>query len=367
MTIVRTLLKTAALGAALLTSTSAFAQWQGTWDTSYGRIKLQQTGKYVHGDYGNWGTVEGLLNDDNRTIRGLYRRNDDGTYGFFEWRLNTGSSFTGRWQNDRLPVPRWNSRGSLWKGKRQNGEKPNLSVYAGNGDVVAFLRTAGPKYKAWISVINADAPKPAAMASAQSANRPTQHPLASRIPMFKGYSTTFKPRYFQVHLSRIFSVTEAGQDELYGLAGIYATCELPNRSYRLTPFGGRKNQVLNVSRKNAIKGNIELNENVGALRFKLDEACLANKDARISIQVQTNIKERDLRPALDDKWGYKAIKVYLDQIEDGAKFCCEPSIDIKKADGASWGVRGVLGKPRGRGEPLMIKFGSVHFDVSFVR
>lgn len=42
MTLIRKALKTAAIGAALLSSTSALAQWQGTWDTGHGEIKLRQ-------------------------------------------------------------------------------------------------------------------------------------------------------------------------------------------------------------------------------------------------------------------------------------------------------------------------------------
>ena len=359
MNFLKTLAKTALLAAAMFGSTSAFAQWQGTWKTTYGQLKLQQNERYVFGDYGTWGTIEGLVSENKRTMRGIYRRNDDGSSGFFEWRLGGTTQFAGRWNRPNKAFLKWNSGGTSWTGNLTSSAKPALNVYRGNSSIAGFMATQSVEYVNWIRTFD----NPSAALLAQ--DKPKEHPLSSRIPMFRGYPSTFKPRYFEVHLSRISSVTEATEDEIYGLAGIYATCELPSRNYSLTPFGGRKNQVLNVTRQNAIKGRIELNKNVGALRFPIDEACLANRDGRIAIQVQTNLKERDLRPALDDKWGYKPFKVYLDQIKDGAQFCCEPSLSIAK-DRTFWRVGGRLGDPGGPGEPLMVQVGWVYFDVSFV-
>jgi pimeloyl-ACP methyl ester carboxylesterase len=144
------LLKASGVALAFLLSTTAHAQWQGSWDTTFGAVKLQQHNRYVFGDYGTWGTIEGLVSENKRTMRGIYRRNDDGSSGFFEGRLGGTSQFAGRWDATTNAFPKWNSGGYSWAGNLTSTAKPTLNVYSGTGSIAAFIGARGERYINWI-------------------------------------------------------------------------------------------------------------------------------------------------------------------------------------------------------------------------
>ena len=81
----------AGAAAALLASlsTTAIAQstyepWEGTWETTYGEVRLVENGKYVYGDYADVGQIQGVLNEDKSIMRGVFTRTN-GSVGYIEW------------------------------------------------------------------------------------------------------------------------------------------------------------------------------------------------------------------------------------------------------------------------------------------
>lgn len=143
------LLKAATLVLAMLSSATAWAQWQGTWRTDYGQVKLRQADKFVYGDYGSWGTIAGIVSDDNRTLRGIYKRNDDRSTGFIEWKLTGATSFDGRWNSPNKVFPTVGKTGTPWTGVRQSGSRPALSVYRSTTRVGDFLRRQTIAFSHW--------------------------------------------------------------------------------------------------------------------------------------------------------------------------------------------------------------------------
>lgn len=143
----------AAVAAALLSGASATAQqayWQGTWDTDYGTIRLQKAGKYIYGDYGPTGTIQGLLSEDERTLRGLFKRGDDGSVGHIEWYLNSSRDFKGRWNWQAREFPKWNGNsGAAWTGRLVSGRQPTLVAYRGNSNIGTFFGSRSPRYIDW--------------------------------------------------------------------------------------------------------------------------------------------------------------------------------------------------------------------------
>lgn len=308
----RNYLKSAIVILAMLSSTTALARWQGTWDTSYGRITLKQAGTHVYGDYGNWGTIEGVTNQDKTQLRGVYRRNDDGTYGYFEWKLSNGVSFTGRWQNDRQPVPKYNSRGTPWKGKRQSGNDPTLSVYKGSGNIGLFMGEQDIKYKYWIRDLYEK--KAAAPAAPKG---PTVNPLAKRFPKMRDYQPNWKPAWFEVSLNSL--VAKEKNAEIYGLIGIYAYCVTANGSRPLRSFGNAKARVFDQPRNRTVVtvGRFGLSYIFGSSakrKFPIDAECLKDSTARFKIQIQTNLKEKDTVRRTDDVFGYRAFDFELEKM-----------------------------------------------------
>lgn len=154
MNIITQAFRTGALILTLLFSTSAFAQWQGTWDTNYGQIKLRQSANHVYGDYGSWGTIGGVVSKDRRTLRGVYRRNDDGSWGYIEWRLRGSSAFEGRWGKPNQVFPTVGETGIVWDGTRVSAQLPALSVYNGSGFIGDFMPAQPPIYTHWVRLFD---------------------------------------------------------------------------------------------------------------------------------------------------------------------------------------------------------------------
>lgn len=93
--------------------------WQGTWNTSFGEIRLLQDGARVYGDYGGRGIIDGQYNAKTKIVSGRFTNGD--REGRFQFRLN-GASFSGkwRWASDRD----WQGD---WAGTRTSSAKPRLT------------------------------------------------------------------------------------------------------------------------------------------------------------------------------------------------------------------------------------------------
>lgn len=100
---------------------------------------------------------------------------------------------------------------------------------------------------------------------------------------------------------------------VYGLFGVYAYCETANGSRALAPFGRLPNRLLDVPRSQARASLRDaLSFNRGVRRFAYDQNCLSG-GGRIAIQFQANLKERRAVAARDFQFGYRSIKLYLDE------------------------------------------------------
>lgn len=99
-------------------SFSAFSQSSltGTWNSSFGELRLLQVGNTVVGDYANLGVIEGTI--ENNTLKGRFtnKKNE----GEFEWKVN-GNAFTGKWWWMATP----NDKGD-WNGNLTQNGKPVL-------------------------------------------------------------------------------------------------------------------------------------------------------------------------------------------------------------------------------------------------
>ena len=117
--------------AALVAPAPILAQeWQGAWNTTYGQIRLVEDGDYVYGDYGNIGTIEGVLVNGKQVLRAVFTRRDTKQTGYVEWVQSgdDGNRITGRWNWTSAPVPDWQEEasGGLWRGDRTDDGIPPI-------------------------------------------------------------------------------------------------------------------------------------------------------------------------------------------------------------------------------------------------
>lgn len=107
---------------------TSHAQWEGTWTTAFGDIRLHQNGNKVVGDYAEKGIIEGTVNG--KVLSGIFT--NGGNEGIFEWILD-GQNFKGDWK--------WVSETkakSGWNGSLKSSQKPILTKY---------VATSNPKRK----------------------------------------------------------------------------------------------------------------------------------------------------------------------------------------------------------------------------
>lgn len=306
--------------------------WQGTWDTDFGPVRLRTfAGRYVYGDYGDHGTINGVWQrvGSDHILRARYTRNDDGSTGYLEWKSDGKNDHTadGRWNIEQRALPKWNSNGSSWGGTRTNAAPPTLRVHNGSYGQQAIIGS-NLKFVDWVKFTAPKKPvtKKSAKAIGQ-ANRLSvgENLLTSKFPSLKDAPAGFTPRYIEVSLSKLesddgfienLSLTDLNT-EFYGLIGIYLSCDTTRGARAITPFGNRANRVWNVARADAVKVKAVDGyyfPNMAKLRFPIDQACLNSSDGRFALQMQTNLKEKDSVPRLDDDYGYRAGRGYLDDI-----------------------------------------------------
>ncbi len=294
-------LKSAAIIAAMLFSTSALAQaqnWQGTWDTNYGQLKLVERNGHVYGDYGSWGTIQGILGPGKRKLRAIYTRADDNSRGYIEWSLRSPNKMEGRWVKWERNLPIWDSRGTQWNGSRKRSSRPSLSVFSGNTGSASFIARSSSKYRYWV----------------ENFGRNVFHPWMRAMPATAELNFDYTPPTYGFGISGMsMGNDERSGWELYGTAGLYAYCGPTQEKYTTFPTwqwqpdsnakkGGRR--VIDISRKSA-KGSTRNNAGLnGALNFQNADTCLrSGKELRF--QIQTNLIEKDTAPRTDDRFGYR--------------------------------------------------------------
>ena len=170
-------------GLMLWTPVAFAGPWDGDWNSSYGQLRLLQSGDRVFGDYAERGTIEGNLSADGRNLRGVFVYTD-GRWGTFDWVLN-GERFAGTW--------RWNAQGMTAKGdEKWSATKSSART--------SFLKFADTGTRAWppevpvtgngelarFLAFNGAAPNP----TPQPQFQPAPGPLAQEDfgPWYGGYS-----------------------------------------------------------------------------------------------------------------------------------------------------------------------------------
>lgn len=125
--------------AAFFSASAANAQtncdsfWTGSWDTSFGQLRLIEDGEFVYGDYGNLGTIKGRLDKVcGDWLRGVFERKD-GRWGYFEF-VETGDDevrFSGRWTWSETTLPSWEHKsGGEWNGTVTDKYPPPILNFA---------------------------------------------------------------------------------------------------------------------------------------------------------------------------------------------------------------------------------------------
>ena len=145
--------------------------------------------------------------------------------------------------------------------------------------------------------------------------------MAKRFPKLADYPASFTPRWFEISFT---SLTGGGQaearPEFFGVIGIYAYCESDKGSRSLPPFGGLKARVFDLPRNNParVRGIFPARYYFGEQtrrKFPVDQQCLNDPDARLKIQLQTNLKEKNVGGGPRDAvYGYRSLSFYLDHI-----------------------------------------------------
>ena len=112
----------------VITSTALAGQWDGNWDSSYGQLRLVQSGDRVFGDYAEQGTIEGKLSADGRNLRGVFIFTD-GRWGTFDW-LMSGKKFAGTWRSGDNGIT--TAGDQKWSAKKTSN-RPSLLKFADTG------------------------------------------------------------------------------------------------------------------------------------------------------------------------------------------------------------------------------------------
>lgn len=172
MTLARTILKTAAIGAALMTSTSAFAQWAGTWTVNGKDTGLIQSDDFVTGQMRGGGIIRGVLSPDKKILRGVFSRGS--TKQTIELRLNGNEKFTGGIVSFNGGYPIAQTRNVRWFGQLKRQSSP---IRANNSSRDAFLNEQSSRVQSWIrTVTNMRGP---ATVSGERPNAASQAPAAA--------------------------------------------------------------------------------------------------------------------------------------------------------------------------------------------
>lgn len=312
--------------AALVAPAPVLAQeWQGAWNTTYGQIRLVEDGDYVYGDYGNIGTIEGVLVQNRQILRAIFTRKDDGSKGYVEWVQSgdDGNRISGYWNWTSAAFPSWDgsTAGSKWRGDRTDDGIPPITQFGSRRSRVQFLAASPSPYRNWLgkgrsaaSSGAVAAPTPTSTAS-NTAESTRGNRLAARFPKLRDYQASFTPTAFEVSLDRLWA-PEGQSGRLYGLIGLYAYCQTADGSRELAPQRGQPNRVFDKSREEATRDVWGFNPVEYTRRFALDQECLADRNARFIVQIQTNLKERDTVRATDDVYGYVATSFVLEEVPD---------------------------------------------------
>ena len=100
-------------------------EWSGTFDTTYGELRLAQIGRRIYGDYVDRGYFEGCAHDDGLTMRATFQYiTPRSKHGFVEFRTD-GDGFEGTWTWTHAGPPPADATVN-WRGARKAAVAPSL-------------------------------------------------------------------------------------------------------------------------------------------------------------------------------------------------------------------------------------------------
>ena len=177
--------------------------WTGSWDTTYGQLRLIEDGDTVYGDYGNVGTIKAYLNRPcGEWLRGIFERKD-GRWGYIEFVAtgDLGSRFSGRWTWSDTTLPSWEGKnGTEWRGTVEDRYPPPILNF-GSGETRDPLEKSPWQFEKWMTLVDKKAEQAAreqqkadqeadrqARLRAASAPKPIQ-PITQGLVLNDGYGS----------------------------------------------------------------------------------------------------------------------------------------------------------------------------------
>jgi|GEM_PF-2591137 len=242
-------------------STSTAKSWVGTWNSSYGELRLLEKDGKVYGDYKNVGYIE--ANRKGNTIEGIYT-NGSGR-GFIKF-TRTGNTFKGKW-GDR---------------KNQNMSDPNYLDKHWNGSI---------KSPAKPIVKNA---------------------IKNKIESYAG-------RY-RITVTRISCFLDddklsIDRGELYGTIGVRLKGKGRSSNVEIKAMNGKKPRIWDVSASNPINV-FRYPKDIDVMREFIVQGELANKNLMVNIQAKLS----DADVLSDDSFPWKQRNLYVKDMVFGKEY-----------------------------------------------
>ena len=145
--------------------------WQGSWETTYGELRLHQSGNKVHGDYADRGNIDATYNPANSTLTGTFT--NKALKGTFSFQLK-GNKYTGTWK--------WSTGGGdKWNGSKKNTSKPTLTIYKNTSEPTLTIYKKTDKSKPSLG----SSPTPTIDLTTTPFTPPSQAPHTSLTGFFK--------------------------------------------------------------------------------------------------------------------------------------------------------------------------------------
>lgn len=125
-------------------------EWQGTFTTNYGPIRLVQKGRRVFGEYAQRGLFEGCVHDGGNVLRGTFQYfRPRSSNGFIEFRTD-GDGFKGSWTWAKAGVPKPDSKIN-WRGARSDPRvSDQAAVHGRRLNFADFWSTLDPASRQWV-------------------------------------------------------------------------------------------------------------------------------------------------------------------------------------------------------------------------
>ena len=132
----------------------AAGPFEGTWDTTWGEVRLQQDGQQVWGDYGSRGPIQGVVDHEGDTLRMQFKNGSRVGWGVFD--NADGITLRGRWawaDDDKPGLAEMggdNGYGAVWTGTKTSPATPQLTHFDVQPPASAFLLSMSANDRRWI-------------------------------------------------------------------------------------------------------------------------------------------------------------------------------------------------------------------------